>query len=105
VGYKNLGLQYEVVKTNYRINPRKGIEFTATASAGTKKLKKNTAVTEFKDPSDPSFDFGTLYDTVKLKTYQFRIQSLIAKYLPVGKQSTIKTADQYRHFSKREYFS
>jgi outer membrane protein assembly factor BamA len=92
VSYKNLGLQYEVIKTNYRINPRKGIELTATASAGTKKLKKNTNVTEFKDPSDPSFDFATLYDTVKLKTYQFRVQSLIAKYLPVGKQSTIKTA-------------
>jgi len=92
VSYKNLGLQYEVIKTNYRINPRKGIEFTATASAGTKKLKKNNSVTEFKDPSDPTFDFGTLYDTVKLKTYQFRIQSLIAKYLPVGRQSTIRTA-------------
>ena len=92
VSYKNIGLQYEVIKTNYRINPRKGIEFMATASAGTKKLKKNTSVTELKDPSDPTFDFGTLYDTVKLKTYQFRIQSLLAKYLPVGRQSTIKTA-------------
>jgi hypothetical protein len=92
VSYKNLGLQYEVIKTNYRINPRKGIEFTATATAGTKKLKKNTSVTEFKDPSEPSFNFGTLYDTVKLRTYQFRIQSLLAKYLPIGRQSTIKTA-------------
>jgi outer membrane protein assembly factor BamA len=92
VSYKNLGLQYEVNKTNYRLNPRKGIEWTATASAGTKKLKKNNTVAEFKDPSDPSFDFATLYDTVKLKTYQFRLQSLIAKYLPVGRQSTIKTA-------------
>src|SRR5436190_6513659 len=92
VGYKNLGLQYEINKTNYRLNPRKGFEWTASASAGTKKIKKNTTVTEFKDPSDPSFDFATLYDTVKLKTYQFRIQSLFAKYLPVGRQSTIKTA-------------
>jgi len=74
------------------LNPRKGIEWTATASAGTKKLKKNNTIADFKDPGDPSFDFATLYDTVKLKTYQFRVQSLIAKYFPVGKQSTIKTA-------------
>jgi outer membrane protein assembly factor BamA len=92
VSYKNIGLQYEFNKTNYRINPRKGIEFRATASAGTKKLKKNNSITDFKDPGDPAFDFGTLYDTVKLKTYQFRVQALIAKYLPVGRQSTIKTA-------------
>lgn len=92
MSYKNIGLQYELYKTNYRLNPRKGIEWTATASAGTKKLKKNNTIAEFKDPNDPSFDFATLYDTVKLKTYQFRLQSLIAKYLPVGRQSTIKTA-------------
>jgi outer membrane protein assembly factor BamA len=92
VSYKNLGIQYELYKTNYRLNPRKGIEWTATASAGTKKLKKNATIADFKDPGDPNFDFATLYDTVKLKTYQFRLQSLIAKYLPVGRQSTIKTA-------------
>lgn len=92
VSYKNIGLQYEWNKTNYRLNPRKGIEWTATASAGAKKLKRNNSITEFKDPSDPSFDFGSLYDTVKLKTYQFRLQSLIANYSPLGRQSTLKTA-------------
>ncbi len=44
------------------------------------------------DPNDPGFDFGTLYDTTKLKTYQFRVRATLAKYFPVGKQSTVKTA-------------
>ena len=47
-----------------------------------------------KDPGDPNFDFERLYDTVKLKTYQFRLRRTAAKYLPIGKQnnSTIMTA-------------
>jgi hemolysin activation/secretion protein len=55
-------------------------------------LKKNNEILELKDPGNPSFDFGTLYDTVKLKTYQFRIRATTTKYLPLGKRSTIKTA-------------
>ncbi len=86
----NLGIDYEFNNTNYRLNPRKGNEFRIIVSAGTKKIKKNNQLLELKDPGDPSFDFGTLYDTIKLKTYQFRVWTVMAKYLPVGKQSTIK---------------
>jgi outer membrane protein assembly factor BamA len=88
----NVGVDYEYNNTNYRLNPRKGNDFRIVASAGTKQIKKNNQVVELKDPGDPTFDFGTLYDTVKLKTYQFRARGTFAKYLPVGKQSTIKTA-------------
>lgn len=90
----NLGVDYEFNNTNYRLNPTKGNELRIITSAGTKKLKKNNQVLELKDPGDPGFDFERLYDTVKLKTYQFRIRATAAKYFPVGGQnrSTIKTA-------------
>ncbi len=88
----NLGVDYEFNNTNYRLNPVKGNEFRIIGSVGTKKIKKNTEILELKDPSDPSFDFGSLYDSVKLKTYQFRVRVIAAKYLPLGKQnrSTVK---------------
>ena len=88
----NVGIDYEFNNTNYRLNPRRGNELRIITSAGTKKIKKNNEVLELKDPGDPSFDFETLYDTIKLKTYQFRVRVTAARYLPVGKQSTIKTA-------------
>lgn len=88
----NVGIDYEFNNTNYRLNPRRGNEVRIITSAGTKKIKKNNEVLELKDPGDPSFDFETLYDTIKLKTYQFKARVAAAKYLPVGKQSTIKTA-------------
>ena len=87
-----VGIDYEFNNTNYRFNPRKGNEFRIVTSVGIKKLKKNNEILELKDLNDPSFDFETLYDTAKLKTYQFRIKATAVKYLPLGKQSTIKTA-------------
>lgn len=89
-----IGVEFEKSKTNYRLNPRSGYEFRLGGSAGIKKIKKNNAILELKDPTDPSFDFDDLYDTVKLKSYQLKFISSVAKYFPVGKQGTFKTAVQ-----------
>jgi outer membrane protein assembly factor BamA len=89
----NVGLDYELNTTDYRLNPRKGNELRFITALGAKKLKKNNEITDLKDPADPGFDFNKLYDTVKLKTYQFRARLMAAKYFPLGNQrSTIKTA-------------
>jgi outer membrane protein assembly factor BamA len=88
----NAGIDYEFNNTNYKLNPKKGNNFTIITTIGTKKIKKNNDILTLKDPNNPSFDFGTLYDTVKLKTYQLRMLLTAEKYLPIGKQSTIKTA-------------
>ena len=87
----SIGVEFEKSKTNYRLNPRSGFEFRLGGSAGTKKIKKSNAILELKDPGDPSFDFAALYDTVKLKSYQLKLLSAVAKYFPIGKQSTFKT--------------
>lgn len=100
----NLGVTYEYNATNYRFNPRKGTEASLTTSAGTKRLRKNNAVMELKDPANPTFKFGSLYDTVKLKSYQFRITGTAARYFPLGKGSTFKTALNGGVFSSGSIF-
>jgi outer membrane protein assembly factor BamA len=90
VSSTNVGIDYEFNNTNYRMNPTRGNEFRVITSAGTKKVKRNNEVLELKDPGNPSFDFNSLYDTLKLNTYQFRTRIIAAKYLPVGRQSTLK---------------
>jgi outer membrane protein assembly factor BamA len=102
----NLGIDYEFNNTNYRLNPTSGNELRIITSAGTKKLKKNNQVLELKDPGDPAFDFERLYDTVKLKTYQFRLKATAAKYFPVGRQnkSTVKTAVNAGFFQSGNIF-
>jgi len=88
----NVGIDYEYNNTDYRFNPKKGNELHIIGSVGTKTIKKNNQIVALKDPGDPSYDFSSLYDTVKLKSYQFKIRATAAKYFPLGKQSTIKMA-------------
>ena len=94
VSSNNLGVTYEVNTTNYRYNPQRGSEFILTTSAGTKRIRKNNQVLELQDPSNPSFKFESLYDTVKLRTYQARATLYAARYFPLGRQSTFKTGVQ-----------
>lgn len=88
----NVGAVYDYNTTDYRFNPRKGLEFTATASLGQKKIRKNNQVVALKDPGNPSFKYESLYDTVKLSTYQIRVVAAVAKYFSLGGQSTVKAA-------------
>jgi len=88
----NIGLQYEYFNTDYRFNPRKGTEWTITGTVGTKKIKKNNVIVQLKDPGDPSFDFNSLYDTMQLKSYQFRVRASVAQYIKMSKASTIRLA-------------
>jgi outer membrane protein assembly factor BamA len=101
----NLGIDYDVDKTNYRMNPVKGSEYRIITMVGTKKLKKNNEILELKDPNDPAFNFDHLYDTVKLKTYQIRVRAYGAKYFPLGgPRNTIKTAINAGYFQSGNIF-
>jgi outer membrane protein assembly factor BamA len=86
-----LGIDYTINTTDYNRNPRKGNVFFISTIVGTRKIKKNNQVLELEDPNDPAFGFETLYDTVKLKSYQFRIKAAAAKYFSLRKQSALKT--------------
>jgi outer membrane protein assembly factor BamA len=85
-----LGLSYEFNNTNYRFNPVRGNEFTIVGSAGIKKVKKNPTISKLIDPSDSSFSFGSLYDTVKLSSYEFKVNITGAHYFPLGHATTLK---------------
>ena len=101
----NIGIDYELNNTNYRLNPVKGNEFRIVTTIGNKTIKKNNEIVDLKDPGDPNFDFGSLYDTVKLKTYQLRIKAMAAKYFPLGQQrSSIKTAINAGMFQSKNVF-
>jgi outer membrane protein assembly factor BamA len=100
----NLGVGYNHNTTDYRFNPRRGADLVLTASAGTKTIKKNNLITELKDPANPGFNFGSLYDTLKLKAYQFRVNVAAAYYKPLGKQSTLKLAANGGWFQSANYF-
>lgn len=90
----NVGVEYVLNNTNYIFNPVSGLELVFNTSVGNKNIKPNNQILDLKDPDDPGFDFSSLYDTVKTRSYQVRSVLAVAKYFPIGKasRSTIKTA-------------
>ncbi len=88
---KNIGLEYEWRNTNYLLNPRRGNEVKINTSIGLKNIKTNNDILNLKDDANPSFNYRSLYDSLKLKTYQLKVIFNGAHYWPVGKRSTFKT--------------
>jgi outer membrane protein assembly factor BamA len=86
----SVGMTYEFNNTNYRFNPRKGNELQFLGSVGTRKIRPNAEIVQLTDPSDSSFNFASLYDTVKLNTYQFMVKLTAAHYFPLSRASTLK---------------
>jgi outer membrane protein assembly factor BamA len=86
----SLGLNYEFNNTNYRFNPRRGNEFQFIGTVGTRKIKKNNIITKLIDPADSAFSFSSLYDSVKLSSYEFRLKIIAAHYFQLGHASTLK---------------
>ncbi|MBC8033441.1 MAG: BamA/TamA family outer membrane protein [Chitinophagaceae bacterium] len=97
----NLGIDYEFNKTDYRFNPRKGSELRITTSAGTRKVRKNSAIVKMQAPD---FSFDDLYDSIKLNSYQFRVRVAGAYYFPLTRQSTLKAGANGGWFQSPQTF-
>lgn len=87
------GLSYQVENTNYVLNPRRGNILTFTATAGIRKVSENSDITQLKDPSDPAFDFSSLYDTVTKKSYVTTFVFSGSHFIPVGEKNTLKISE------------
>ncbi|MEO5997140.1 MAG: BamA/TamA family outer membrane protein [Chitinophagaceae bacterium] len=85
----NLGIDYEINKTNYRLNPKSGSELQVTMSAGTRNVRRNNVIVKL---YDTAFNYASLYDTIQQKSYQFRLKMNAAHYFQAGRQATLKTA-------------
>ncbi|HMG82904.1 MAG TPA: hypothetical protein VK559_07700 [Ferruginibacter sp.] len=85
----NVGWDYQWSKTNYRLNPVSGNELLLLATIGVKNISKNSTVVNI---ADTSFNYASLYDSIKLHSYQFRINLAGAHYFKTGKLATLKLA-------------
>lgn len=86
----SLGVTYDFNNTNYRFNPRRGNEFDILGSAGAKTVHENATIVQLQDPNDSGFNFASLYDTVKLHSYQYLAKLAAAHYFPIGRAATLK---------------
>jgi hypothetical protein len=101
VNSTGIGVQYNFNNMDYRFNPRRGNDVSFTGSFGQKNIKKNSTIQQIKDPG---FDVDNLYDSVKLHSYQVRMQGSATKYFPLGKQAAFKLAINAGWYQTPDYF-
>lgn len=97
----SVGVDYEWANTNYRFNPRRGNEVRLITTVGIKTISKNDDIINI---TDPGFNYNSLYDSLKLKTYQLRIKLNAAHYFPAGKRATFKVQVNGGYFSSPNIF-
>jgi outer membrane protein assembly factor BamA len=100
----NIGVSYNLNRTDYRFNPRKGTETMMNVAIGTRKLKESEVIMNMHDPNNPTFEYASLYDSVKTKSYQIRIRADAAHYFPLSRTSTFKVAAQFGLFHSQTIF-
>lgn len=67
---------------DYRFNPRRGWAAYARAGAGRKRIQRNNQIVEL--------GYGELYDSLQLRSYQYRLRARLEGYLPLFRSSTLK---------------
>ncbi len=90
VSNSSFGLEYNLQKLDYRFNPRKGWSIWLRGGAGVKKINKNSQILDLRDPEDIEFKFESLYDTLNLSSFQYKISSRFEGYLPLFSNSVLK---------------
>ena len=78
----SFGLEYVFQQLDYRFNPRKGWGVFLRGGAGVKRIEKNNTIVEL--------GYEELYDTLRLRSFQYRLNGKVEGYLPLLTSSTLK---------------
>lgn len=81
------GLEFSKQKLDYRFNPRRGWALILRGGAGLRLVRQNSDILSL---SDTSFNFARLYDTVPLRSFQYRADIKAEVFIPILKRSTLK---------------
>lgn len=92
VSNSSFGLEYNLQKLDYRFNPRKGWALWLRGGAGVKRINENDQITSLQDPDDLAFKFESLYDTLNLSTFQYKVSTRLEGYIPVMSNGVLKSS-------------
>lgn len=80
----SFGLEWLHQRLDYRSNPRSGWSLFLRGSAGIKRVLRNSRI--------EGLELGYLYDSLTLRSFQYRASARLESYLPLFSRSTLKTA-------------
>jgi outer membrane protein assembly factor BamA len=85
-----MGISYEINNLDYIYNPHKGTMLSIDATIGNRTIRKSNEILQLKDPSDPSFNFASLYDSIETKSLFFEYKTHFVGHLPISERSTLR---------------
>ncbi|MFN7119078.1 MAG: POTRA domain-containing protein [Saprospiraceae bacterium] len=94
VGYGNFGLEYAFQQLDYRYNPRQGWNLLVRGAAGVKQIRRNNRL--------ESFSNENFYDSLELRTFQYRAAFRAERFMPVFSRSTLKLGAQGAYIFSKE---
>lgn len=81
---RTFGLRFNLNQLDYRTNPTKGWEWQFSAGVGQKTIRRNASV--------EAAGLDNLYDSLTLRSAQYRLETNLARYQNIGQRGVIKTA-------------
>lgn len=90
VRIQGIGIEINLNRTDYKLNPHKGWYLRSNATAFTRKVITNNAITGIQDGT--GFNYNNLYDSINNTQYLYHIQTEWASFLPLGNSLTMKLA-------------
>ncbi|MFN0013616.1 MAG: BamA/TamA family outer membrane protein [Saprospiraceae bacterium] len=82
------GLEGALTRLDYRFNPRKGWAISLRGVAGFNTVQRNSQIEVLRDPSDPTFQFSSLYDGVAVRLARYRIEVRGEYFIPMFDRGT-----------------
>jgi len=81
---RTFGLRFNLNQLDYRNNPTKGWEWQLSAGVGQKTIRRNAEI--------EAVGLDNLYDSLTLRSAQYRLETNLARYQSIGQRGVIKTA-------------
>ncbi len=85
------GLEVLFQNLNYKYNPTRGYSVDISVAVGERKIREDQRILQLHEPDSVSFNFASLYDTVKLTSINYNLSWQLYKYFPIRRRSVIKT--------------
>jgi outer membrane protein assembly factor BamA len=83
-----LGIELDMANLDYRFNPRKGYWVHLRLLAARHTIERNAEIEQLTDPSDKTFRFSALYDSLQLRTYRIRPDVRLEYFVPFAGRFT-----------------
>lgn len=91
ITYRTFGLETQVSRVDYKLNPRKGYRAQINGSVSFRNFIKNTSVETTIDPllNKP---FSYLYDSIQLKSFKYTVKGQFSYFTPFTKRLLLATS-------------